>query len=205
MKNIKKIAFYSILSLSILKMSCKGEHMFERAAKILGDSGIEATKIAADAGLEATRLTTQAALDATKLTAEAGKIVGENAVTVSEKAIKASEKFGSEAAKVLAPVAGVAVIIYGASTVVDMGARLYDYNNPDEEKKARLSQAREINDYIGAKRAFRTCLKNNLKTTQRNASGIPTSCEDLANMFAIAAGSRTELDEMTEVFKSLYQ
>lgn len=201
--------------------------MFERAAKILASAGVEvtekssvtllaatkmttvagvemaqkfgseSTKIAAEAGLGVTKLTTQAALDATKLTTEAG-------VKASENAIIASERFGVDAAKVFAPIVGAAVLVYGASTVVDMGTRLYVYNNPDEDKKARDNQAREVNEYIDAKRAFRTCLKNNLNT-QRNTSGIPTACENLANMFAIAAGSRSGLDEMTETFKSLYR
>ncbi len=98
---------------------------------------------------------------------------------------------------------GAGFCVYNFANLVDMGVRIRENNFPDDEKKAAINKAREINEFFMSKKEFRRCLMENSKTA-RNAAGRPTACEDLAKMFALIAG-KPELNEMTENFKIAYQ
>jgi len=208
MKNIKKTSLYFVLAFSIFKLSCVGENLglsgltklsnsIEKTAEVFSATGVQAAQ---GLGVESTRIAANAAVEATQIAANAGIEV---ANITAQGAITASERFGLKAAKQLAPAVQAAVAIYGCGQVYVIGKDIYSSRNPDEENTARINEAREKNQYYDARRVFRSCLMTNART-ERNASGLPTACEDLAQQFIMAAG-KSGFEEMAETFRTAYR
>ncbi len=105
--------------------------------------------------------------------------------------------------KHLTTAVGAALCLYSASQLYSMVRDIQEQNTQSEEKKARINEARRMNELINAKRGFRNCLINHINSP-RNDSGRPVACEDLASMLAMIAG-QAELDKMTTTFNSLYR
>ena len=99
--------------------------------------------------------------------------------------------------------AGLSFFMYETAKLCVFAKNFYAYCNPSEAQKAITEAARERNKQYQAKNAFRDCLMKNAKTP-RNASGIPTACEELAIAFEAIAG-KTAHDEMVTNFKTAYQ
>lgn len=170
---------------------------FEESVKTASKAGVT---MARDIGVESTKVFVNGGLEAAKIAADTGLEVSKIA---ADGVVKSSERVGLAATQELAPYVGAAVCIYALKEVATIGSDLYEYNYPGEEKKAKINEAREKNEFYDAKRNFRSCLINNSKA-QRNNSGLPVACEDLGRMFTMMAG-RGALDDMTETFKAAYQ
>lgn len=130
--------------------------------------------------------------------------------TIIPKLINASSGLNAEKTDAIVTVgnrlitlAGAAVSVYAIAQLYSVGKELYSHHFPTRLQKARIADARMRNQVFEARQAFRTCLINNQKS-QRDASGRPAVCEDLASMLAAIAG-RSELDEITKNFKSAYK
>lgn len=100
-------------------------------------------------------------------------------------------------------IAGAAVGVYALTQLYAIGKDIHESMNPSEVKKALIAEAHERVKLLDAKREFRTCLMKNAHTP-RNASGIPSACDDLGDMFATMAG-RAEFEQMTALFKDTYR
>ncbi len=105
--------------------------------------------------------------------------------------------------KGLATVAGTAVGLYGVSKLYTIASGINEQNVSSDDKKARINLARQKNDLFAARKEFKSCLMKNIKT-ERNDSGRPVACEDLASIFAMIAG-KSELDQMTTTFNDIYR
>lgn len=105
--------------------------------------------------------------------------------------------------KHLSTLAGAALGVYGISQLCVIGGETYENIYPNEATKTGNAEARKIIAEISAKRAFRSCLMKNA-CKKRNASGIPTQCENLARMYEVTAG-KFELDAMITLFKKAYE
>lgn len=103
----------------------------------------------------------------------------------------------------LATAAGAALCVYSASQVYTMARDIYKQNTQSEEKKVRINEARQKNGLFAARKEFRSCLMRNIKA-EKNDSGRPVACEDLASMFAAMAG-KSELDQITTIFNDFYR
>jgi hypothetical protein len=226
MNNIKNVIFYTFITFS-MQVFCGGkEHMFERASKNLGGgmvdsskiisnaitngaqkAGVESAKVLAGAGIESTRIVSNAAVEASqKIGVDAVKVVAEASKDISKDLadgmVKSSATIGSEAVQKLVPVAQAAVCVLAVKEAVVIGKDIYTYAYPDQEKIARLKDAEERISVIDTKRAFRSCLMKNAKG-QRNKTGIPVSCEECGQSFAMTAGLAAFRD-MVETFKETY-
>lgn len=151
---------------------------------------------------------------------KAAPIVGVDAANVvAVGAVEASQVLGTsgvEAAKIgaqsidklavvgqgLVAVAGVGTCIFAAVKVYEIGKDINALLNPTEEQKERKIKARESRKLIEARVNFRDCLMKNHRL-EKNQSGRPTVCEDMAKMFALIGG-QAALDEMTQTFVGAY-
>ncbi len=200
MKNIKNIALLSISIFSMFDILCIGDNIgkvaaealsegLKEAAKTVGSDAtqeiVKAAQIFSDTGIEATKITTDGAVELAKIT--------------SDNVAKASKELGADAVKALYPVVGAVIFFYGVKDLVNAGKDFYAYVYPSEEKVAKIEEAREKIQFYEAKRNFRDCLIKNIKG-QMNGSGLPSACEELANLFIIA-GSKDAFIEMSENFK----
>lgn len=209
MQKIKRILFYSIIIFSIMRsphcyasnewFEAAGKQVrngVEKAGNIVGDA---ITKAAPSMGKELGEKLPALGSDGAKILSDglANQLptVGTNAATIlGDKVTLLGDK--------VTLVGGAAIGAYSFFQLYLIGKQIRDDKYPGEEQKARINAAHEKNQAFDAKQEFRTCLINNTKTP-RNASNRPTTCENLASMFAMMAG-RAELDDMTENFKTAY-
>lgn len=220
MKQLKQIAFCSIVTFSIFSMKCIGSgHLGERPAKIMAKALVDSTQIASNAGVKATEIASNAAIEAsqkvgvdatnkaaeallkaTEITAATTKDISKDVV---EGVVKSSEKIGSEAVGKLVPAITIISGVIAADRVLRIGAELYAYNYPDEKEIALREAATETITAIRTKRAFRQCLMKNARIGQRNKIGFPIACEVCGEDFAMAAGIPA-FNDMVGTFKGTY-
>lgn len=219
MKNIKNNLFYVIIILSALNSS-----MTQSAGVLSAEGGKEAAKALGESlangfkNIDPTLGKQAAATLGDKLADGLQHIdptLGNQAAgtlgdSLGDKLKEAAPTVALEAAAKLAPAlevtsiaASAGVAIYGTFKLVSTATDVYNHFNPDEEKIARINEAREKNEYFDAKRGLRTCLMNNA-WKPRNDAGIPTVCENFSRTFRMIAG-KAALDEMTTNFKNAYQ
>lgn len=204
MQNVKKILFYSIIIFSIERYPCSHAEGLKAEARIFTDGVSNALiEMGKFFGLET----------AEKLAPKVAELADNGRKTI-EKAGQslenASENVGLAASGVWAPVVnngvnvlGAAVGIWGSWKLYTAATEIYRYNHPSEEEQARENEAAEKNKLFKAKHEFRTCLMDKAPT-ERNLSGLPTACEEVARMFGMIAGA-SELNNMATNFKNVYK
>ncbi len=121
----------------------------------------------------------------------------------------ASTTFGSDAAGKVAAVgdkfaviSGAAVcvvaVVQTASLVKDLGAAVF----PSNEQKARELEYADKYNYLLKKKELNDCLVKNAYH-KKGLSGLPSICEETAEMFALAAGDDEEFNKLVNVFKNV--
>ncbi|AXK61167.1 hypothetical protein C0J27_05555 [Candidatus Chromulinivorax destructor] len=85
---------------------------------------------------------------------------------------------------------------------------IYEYTFPTEEQKAidkaEAAAAIENINFIDAKVKLRNCLMNSKSNCEKNTSGCPTDCEELAQNM-IALGHQDEVNRMTKALNACGQ
>lgn len=85
---------------------------------------------------------------------------------------------------------------------------IYEYTFPTEEQKAidkaEAAAAIENINFIDAKVKLRNCLMNSKSNCEKNTSGCPTDCEELAQNL-IALGHQDEVNRMTKALNACGQ
>lgn len=85
---------------------------------------------------------------------------------------------------------------------------IYEYTFPTEEQKAikeaETAAAIENINFIDAKVKLRNCLMKSKADCEKNSSGCPTACEELAQNL-IALGYQDEVDRMTRALNEFGQ
>lgn len=114
--------------------------------------------------------------------------------------------------------------IAGATAVAGVcygGYKIYRSYHPTEEEmlaaatlqsqriEAENNLARQqreqrlLQEQISTRQSLTDCFRINRSSAERASSGYPTACGDAAYAFAMATGSREELDKMTRLFNDL--
>ncbi len=127
----------------------------------------------------------------------------------SQAAVEASSKVGVEAAKELAGAANsiaVAVATVGALYSVyqlyPIALDIQAWKYPSEEQKDRESAARERRLVREAGMKFRDCMANNYYNTDRSASGVPITCEEVAAVY-VSFGRGDEVEQTVSALNRL--
>lgn len=76
------------------------------------------------------------------------------------------------------------------------------YFKPSEEEMAHELTVAETFAYRLARKSFMDCLIKNVRS-QKNTSGRPEVCEELARMFAMIGGDE-EIEKLTGVLKRVH-
>lgn len=145
-----------------------------------------------------------------KIATEASSQLGSEASKELATGMKdASSCFGVESVAKLAPAINIVTAAYTVTQVWSMGKDIKSYCYPSDQDKARIIGAKahacemqEKYESLMAKKAFKECLKKNIHA-KRSASGIPCACEEVARIFAMAAGCN-EADQITTTFNKIY-
>lgn len=140
----------------------------------------------------------------------AGKVSAAAALTAAQAAALTAAPFVPPAAIAT----GLVVVGYG-------GYKIYRSYHPTEEEMlaaARLRsqridaennlarQQREqrlLQEQISTRQRLTDCFRTNRSSAERAPSGYPAACGDVAYAFAMATGSREELDKMIKLFNDL--
>ncbi|HEX2977884.1 MAG TPA: hypothetical protein VHO47_02080 [Candidatus Babeliales bacterium] len=154
-----------------------------KIASAAPDIGLNAAKELASAGVESSKIVVEGVNNAAKIGAQ----------SVDKLAV---------AGQIIGVAAGVGICILAATQVYTVGKDIHSYLNPTDEEIDRQLKARESFEALHAKREFRKCIMQN-HNHEKNESGHPVECEQLAKMFAAMSG-KLALDEMTATFKSIY-
>jgi hypothetical protein len=123
--------------------------------------------------------------------------------------IMASTQFGSDAAGKVAAVGDKFAVISGAAVcvvaVVQTASLAKDIASavfPSNEQKARELEYSLKYNYLLKKKELKDCLVKNAYH-KKGPSGLPSVCEETAEMFALAAGDDEEFNKLVNVFKNI--
>ena len=208
MKNIKKMALYATIIVAttyhyqvysmpagLAAVSKLDEAMTKHMPAVLNAAenvGIKAATTLAD-GLQH--------IDPTLANQAAGTLGDKLKEAAPKVALEAAEKF-APALENISTAAVVGVAMYGTYQVASTANDVYNYFNPDEEKKARIEKATEEVEYYKAKRGLRSCFMSNAKTPRDN-EGLPIACQNFSDTYRTLAG-KAALDEMVTNFKDTH-
>ncbi len=105
--------------------------------------------------------------------------------------------------QISAAIVALAISVYAVNELYPIACNIASYFFPSEEQIARTAAAVKSNKIFEAKKTFRDCLIKSLekKGYETNASGIPTVCEQAAQMLE-KVGGKNEADTLTETFNS---
>ncbi len=104
--------------------------------------------------------------------------------TVFEKAVEGLDAAG--------PYVGLAVQSY------KIGQEIRRHNYPTEEEKGRANDIAEVYAFVIAEKEFRRCMAQN-RVAQRNISGRPQACEEIASLFSMLGG-KNEVNQLTAIY-----
>lgn len=117
---------------------------------------------------------------------------------------------GEDAKKILAlgragiSIAATAAGAFATARLYPIGKEIYESTFPSEEqKKAReasiIASSRRL-ALFKAEGEFRECLLSSKLGSEKNASGVPSACEEAARMLELL-GAESEVARMTQVFQ----
>lgn len=92
---------------------------------------------------------------------------------------------------------------FAAAKLYPIGKEVYSAIFPTEGQRAiqdaKIIASRKRLSLLKAEEQFRNCLLSCNSNSPKNASGIPTICEEAARMFSML-GAQSEVDRMIDVF-----
>lgn len=112
-------------------------------------------------------------------------------------AIAAATSAATFAATCIIPTTVVAKVSTGLSAALILRPYVFETT---EERRDNLLKEKSLKP-SKAKAEFISCLKKNKATSEKNASGRPTVCEEAALFYALTAGN-SALDQKTEAFNN---
>ncbi|MBI2774735.1 hypothetical protein HYX58_01900 [Candidatus Dependentiae bacterium] len=206
MKNINNIIInaFVIFSIFICKSNYTyvGKSQLEVFCATINKSTILLADAAPNIGLNTAKELAPVIEKATRsVGVESAQIVADGVTNAAKIGAQSIDKL-AVAGQIIGTVAGVGICVLAATQVVAVGKDLHSYLNPTDEEIDKQQRARESYEALHAKREFRKCIMQN-HNHEKNESGRPAECEQLAKMFAAMNGKQA-LDEMTATFNSVY-